>query len=170
MSPPRLSARAKGALLGATTLALVVIGIVLVITGGDDAPGGPSTTTSAPGATPTPTLELSSTSKAAISRLAGLSIPGGVADFLTASTEDRSQIDVTFTLPPDQLDAFVEGSALPKPVAGDRVINHSSPLWKVNPEGTVSGSSDARGAVVRSVETVPEGSRIRVRIVLSPAR
>lgn len=168
MRRPHLSTRAKATLLGATTLALVVIGIVLVVNGGDDRPSAPSTTTTAPGTPPRPTLDLTDSSKDAVGRLAGLSIPAGAADFLSASTEDRSQLDVTFTLAPDQVDAFVTGSALPDPVAGNRVITHSSPLWKVNPQGTVSGSSDVHGSVVRAVETVPEGDRTRVRIVLSP--
>lgn len=168
MTLPRPGARARTVLLAAVTLALVVIGIVLVVTGGEDRPTAPSTTAPRPGTATRPTLDLSDSSKAAVSRLAGLSIPGAAADFLTASTEDRTQLDVTFTLPADQVAAFTDGSALPAPVAGDRVITHSSPLWKVNPEGQVSGSSDVRGGVSRAVETVPEGDRIRVRVVLTP--
>ncbi|MBS1838057.1 MAG: hypothetical protein JST64_10225 [Actinobacteria bacterium] len=168
MRRPHLSTRSRATLLGAATLLLVVIGIVLVITGGDERPTAPTTTTTAPGTPPKATLDLTSSSKDAVSRLAGLSIPAGAADFLSASTEDRTQLDVTFTLPADQVDAFVAGSGLPTPIAGTRVITHSSPLWKVNPEGRVSGSSDDHGTVIRAVETVPEGDRVRVRIVLSP--
>lgn len=151
------------------TVVLVVVGIVLVITGGDDHPTAPSTTTTPAGSATRPTLDLSHTSSAAVARMAGLVIPAGDADFLTASTEDRSQLDVTFTLPENQMASFVEGSKLPALVAGDRVINHSSPLWKLNPEGTVSGAADTHGGVARAVESVPEGTRVRIRVVLSPA-
>ncbi len=168
MSRPQLSARSRATLLAAVTLLLVVIGIVLVVTGGDDRPTGPSTTTTAAGTAVKPTLDVGDSSKDAVARLAGLSIPAGAADFLSASTEDRTQLDVTFTLPTDQEEAFVTGSGLPDLVPGDRVITHSSPLWKVNPEGRVSGASDVHWTIVRSVETVAEGDRIRVRIVLSP--
>lgn len=167
-------------LLGAAVVLIVVIGIVLVISGGDDAPTAPSTTTTslAPGATPAATLPLSDTSIAGIAALAGLAVPDDVADFLTASTEDRTQLDVTFTLPPDEVDTFITGSGFPT-LGEDRVITHSSPLWKVNPSGEVRGAADESGSVRRAVETVPEtapesgggagGARVRVRLVVTPA-
>lgn len=178
MTLPELGTRTRARLLGAAVLLLVVIGIVLVVTGTDERTTAPSTTRApagssgpagSPGSDTRPTLELSDTSKAGVSRTGGLSIPAGAADFLSASTEDRTQLDVTFTLPPGQVAAFVSGSNLATPVAGDRVITHSSPLWKVNPEGDVSGVADVHSGVARAVETVGEGDRVRVRIVLSPA-
>lgn len=162
-------------LLGAAAVALVVIGIVLVVTGGDDAPTGPSTTTTtaSDGQAPTATLALDDTSVAGVSALAALTVPDGVEDFLSAATENKAQLDVSFTLPTDQVAAFTSASGFPALVAGDQVITHSSPLWKVNPEGEVSGASDtvrgSGGEVVRAVETVPEGDRVRVRLVVTPA-
>lgn len=164
-----LSVTWRRRLLGAATVVIVVVGIVLVVTGGDDAPTAPSTTTTslAPGETPTPTLALSDTSMAGVAELAGLALPDSTSDFLTAAPEGRTQLDVTFTLATDDLDGFVSGSGFP--ALGDkRVITHSSPLWKVNPEGEVRGAADRTGSVARAVEGVAEDGRMRVRLVLTP--
>ena len=154
---------------GVVALALVALGLVLVLTGGDDA-ATPSTTTTrrAGGATPA-TLPLADTSRAAIQRLAGLVLPAGAADFLTAKLGDDTQLDVTFTLPAGAPDAFAPSSDPPPPKPGNPVIEHSSPLWKLTPEGTISGTADTHGDVARAVELVPEGDRLRVRVVITPA-
>jgi len=160
-------------LLGALAVVLVVVGIVLVVTG-DDEPTGPSTTTTtvADGQAPTATLPLDDTSVEGVSSMAGLVVPDGAKDFLTAATENKAQLDVTFTLPSDLVAAFVSGSGFPALVEGEKVVTHSSPLWKLNPEGTESGAADSVTVdgvtVVRAVETVPEGDRVRVRLVLTP--
>lgn len=168
-----MSNSTKLRLLGALAVVLVVVGIVLVVTG-DDEPTGPSTTTTtvADGQAPTATLPLDDTSVKGVSSMAGLVVPDGAKDFLTAATENKAQLDVTFTLPSDQVDAFVSGSGFPALVEGEKVVTHSSPLWKLNPEGTESGAADSVTVdgvtVVRAVETVPEGDRVRVRLVLTP--
>ena len=168
-----MSNSTKLRLLGALAVVLVVVGIVLVVTGGDE-PTGPSTTTTtvADGQTPTATLPLDDTSVEGVSSMAGLVVPDGAKDFLTAATENKAQLDVTFTLPSDQVEAFVSGSGFPALVEGEKVVTHSSPLWKLNPEGTESGAACSVTVdgvtVVRAVETVPEGDRVRVRLVLTP--
>lgn len=168
-----MSNSTKLRLLGALAVVLVVVGIVLVVTG-DDEPTGPSTTTTtvADGQAPTATLPLDDTSVEGVSSMAGLVVPDGAKDFLTAATENKAQLDVTFTLPSDQVEAFVSGSGFPALVEGEKVVTHSSPLWKLNPEGTESGAADSVPVdgvtVVRAVETVPEGDRVRVRLVLTP--
>lgn len=168
-----MSNSTKLRLLGALAVVLVVVGIVLVVTG-DDEPTGPSTTTTtvADGQAPTATLPLDDTSVEGVSSMAGLVVPDGAKDFLTAATENKAQLDVTFTLPSDQVDAFVSGSGFPALVEGEKVVTHSSPLWKLNPEGTESGAAGSVTVdgvtVVRAVETVPEGDRVRVRLVLTP--
>lgn len=168
-----MSNSTKLRLLGALAVVLVVVGIVLVVTG-DDEPTGPSTTTTtvADGQAPTATLPLDDTSVKGVSSMAGLVVPDAAKDFLTAATENKAQLDVTFTLPSDQVDAFVSGSGFPALVEGEKVVTHSSPLWKLNPEGTESGAADSVTVdgvtVVRAVETVPEGDRVRVRLVLTP--
>ena len=168
-----MSNSTKLRLLGALAVVLVVVGIVLVVTGGDE-PTGPSTTTTtvADGQAPTATLPLDDTSVKGVSSMAGLVVPDAAKDFLTAATENKAQLDVTFTLPSDLVAAFVSGSGFPALVEGEKVVTHSSPLWKLNPEGTESGAADSVTVdgvtVVRAVETVPEGDRVRVRLVLTP--
>lgn len=139
-------------------LALVLFG------GGDDTDGSESG-----GAT----LDLSDTDADSVSELAGLELPDSTSDFLTARLDDDSQLDVTFTIDPADEATFLDGSDLPRPVEGGRVILHSSPLWELNAEGTVSGSVDTAGAgtssVARTVELVAEGDRLRVRLVITPA-
>ena len=176
------SRRLLPVLLGAAAVALVVIGVVLVVTGGDtDTPapdgrtGGTATTDATPdgtadGSAPAVTLPLQDTSQAAVEELTGLVLPAGTADFLTAQLEDGTQLDVTFTIPAAAADAFISASGLPTPVEGDRVVIHSSPLWKLNPEGTIRGALDSSGQVTRAVELVPEGTdRLRARVVITPA-
>lgn len=150
-------------------LVLVVglaLGVWLVIAGGSSQPPGTSRSTSGHrgGA-----LDLSDTAQRAVAELGGFAFPRSTADFLTAKLNDSSQLDITFTIDPADEHAFVEGSSLPDPVSGDRVITHSSPLWKLNPDGTISGTRDPHGDVNRQVELVPEKGRLRVRAVLTPA-
>jgi hypothetical protein len=153
----------------AVALGLVVVGIVLIVTGDDDpAPTAPTTT--APAKTSTrATLPLDDTSQAALAKLTGLSFPAGTADFLSTHLDDGSQLDLTFTIPTAARAAFVTGSGLPALEDGRRVVTHSSPLWKLNPEGKIAGATDRHGTVVRAVELVPEGNRLRARVVISPA-
>ena len=99
-----MSNSTKLRLLGALAVVLVVVGIVLVVTG-DDEPTGPSTTTTtvADGQAPTATLPLDDTSVKGVSSMAGLVVPDAAKDFLTAATENKAQLDVTFTLPSGQV-------------------------------------------------------------------
>jgi hypothetical protein len=73
-------------------------------------------------------------------------------------------------LPAGAVDAVVADSGLPEPVADQRVVLHSSPLWKLNPEpGTdLRGVLDETGDVRRAVELVtePDGS-VRARVVIT---
>lgn len=178
------SRRLLPVLLGAAAVALVVIGVVLVVTDTDTetpapAPdgrsGGTDATDATPGGTadgsaPAVTLPLQDTSQAAVEDLTGLVLPAGTADFLTAQLDDGTQLDVTFTIPVAAADSFVSASGLPTPVEGDRVVIHSSPLWKLNPEGAIRGALDTSGQVSRAVELVPEGTdRLRARVVITPA-
>jgi hypothetical protein len=158
---------------------LALGGLAMVLFGGggdtaDDAAG--DTDGSASGSA---TLDLSDTDADAVSELAGLGLPESTSDFLTARLDDDSQLDVTFTIDPAEEAEFVEGSGLPQPVEGERVILHSSPLWELNTEGTVRGSADRpdpgggstdQPRVRRAVELVEEGDLVRVRLVVTPAR
>ena len=139
----------------------------------DDGPAAPRTTTTRPG--PPSTLPFTNVSQAELARQTGVSFPPGTADFLTAQLQNRSQLDVTFTMPADQAATFVSGSKLRQPAAGKRVVTHTSPLWKLNADGEIRGTvrtvTTPDGARLRlAVELVDEpGGRVRVRMVVSPA-
>lgn len=154
-------------------------GIFLVVTGGDDSSDTPTTTTIADtpaGADPTADqrdpLPLEDTSQAAIEELTGLVVPDDATDFLTARLDSGRQLDVTFVVPAASVDAFVADSGLPEPVVDERVVIHSSPLWKLNPDPgtTLRGTSDSYDAVDRAVELIaePDGT-VRTRIVITSA-
>jgi hypothetical protein len=165
--------------LGALIVGLAV-GVVLVVTGGSDETAGPTTTTSvaadaaapADPATDTQPLPLDDTSQQGIESLSGLVLPDGVTDFLTARLDDDRQLDVTFQLPADGVDAFLRDSGLPDLAPDQRVVIHSSPLWKLNPdEGTtLVGGTDRYGDIARAVEllTAPDGT-VRARVVITSA-
>jgi hypothetical protein len=144
---------------------LVVVaaaGIVLVVAGGGD--GGADGSGEASG------LAIEDTGADSVAELGGLALPDSTSDFLTARLDDDSQLDVTFTIAAESEEEFLQGSALADPVEDQRVILHSSPLWELNAEGTVRGSSDlAPTGVRRAVELVEEGGLVRVRLVITPA-
>lgn len=164
----------------------LAVGLFLVFTGGDDEGSAPSSTTSSSvvdggdpdgAGTGGPSddllpLPLEDTSQAAIEELTGLDLPDGAAEFLTARLDDDRQLDITFVLPADAVDEFVSASGLPELAEDRRVVIHSSPLWRLNPdEGTsLVGGSDRFGDVQRSVEllTSPEGT-VRARVVIISA-
>lgn len=164
----------------------LAVGLFLVFTGGDDegsTPSSPTTSSVVDGADPDAggtdgpsddlsPLPLEDTSQAAIEELTGLDLPEGTAEFLTARLDDDRQLDITFVLPADAVEEFVAASQLPELEADRRVVIHSSPLWRLNPdEGTsLVGGSDRFGDVRRSVEllTSPEGT-VRARVVVIAA-
>lgn len=154
----------------------LVAGLALVLFGGDDRSGDTdrsTTSSSAPSTTaPSDPLPLDDTSQAAIEELTGLSVPADATDFLTARQDDDRQLDLTFVMPASSVAGFVAESGLPQPEADQRVVTHSSPLWKLNPEqGTaLSGATDSYGEVDRAVELVTEtDGRVRARVVITPA-
>lgn len=158
----------------------LALGIGLVIIGGNEADTpAPSTTTApategdAPASTATPgvTLPLTDLSAAAVSQLTGLVFPADMTEFLTAKLDTDTQLDVTFVMPTASTAAFLADSGLPAPTADERLILHSSPLWKLNPdEGTTLSSTQGdAGGVRRVVELLGDGSgTIRARIVITP--
>lgn len=154
----------RRALVGVALLLLAAVGVLLVVTGGEDAEDGPAVT--APQGRPDPTLAIDDLSIAGVEELSGLDVPEEATDFLTARLEDDRQLDVTFTMPPGAEASFLSGSRLPPLAEGARVLLHASPLWKLNPDGTLRGAADVSDGVNRAVELVPEGDRVRVRITL----
>lgn len=151
--------------MGVALVVLLAVGLVLVVTGGDGGDPNPTTTTR-PEGRPGPTLALDDLSVAGVEELSGLAIPRDATDFLTAKLAENQQLDVTFTMAPEDEGGFVTSSGLPPLAPEARVITHSSPLWKLNPEGEIEGAADVRDGINRAVELVPEGDRLRARITL----
>jgi hypothetical protein len=170
--------------IGLVLFAGLVLALGLIILGGgddatdDDAAPSSTTTTSLPTPPPGVTLPLEQLSASAVAQLTGLAFPPDMTDFLTARLDGDTQLDVTFVMPEAAVAEFIESSGLPAPTADERLVLHSSPLWKVNPdEGTTLSSTtdttdatDDTQSVRRVVELVGDGSgTIRARIVITPA-
>jgi hypothetical protein len=148
----------------------LVVGVALVVTGGDDP--STSTTTEAPTSAPSAPLPLDDLSSAAISGFTGLVVPADATDFLTARLDDDRQLDLTFVTTPEGAATFVEASGLPEPVADERIVLHSSPLWKLNPEDEVSlrSTQDTVDGIRRVVELVEStDGTVRARVVITSA-
>lgn len=114
-------------------------------------------------------LRLEDSSQASVEELSGLDFPDSASGFLSAQLEDGSQLDITAVMPPSEEAGFLVSSGLAAPVEGERVITHASPLWDLNPPGTIRGVADDRARVHRAVELVEEDGSLRVRAVITPA-
>lgn len=110
-------------------------------------------------------LEQVSPTKADISSEAGIAFPDSTADFRLVRISGR-QLDVTFTVTADDVDAFASGSGITL-ADGQRVITHASPLWDVTIGDAMSGGSSTRNNLERSAEVVPDGDRATVRLTLT---
>ena len=160
--------------------ASLVLAIGLIVSGGDgpspaDDPATTTTTTAdtAPPSSTAPgvTLPLQDLSVAAITELTGLVFPADMTEFLTSRLEGDTQLDITFVVPVASAGAFLTASGLPTPVPDQRLVTHSSPLWKLNPDPgtTLSSTQDDVGDVKRVVELIGDGGpNIRARIVITP--
>ncbi|MFM7069001.1 MAG: hypothetical protein ACKOYM_06015 [Actinomycetes bacterium] len=134
------------------SLALVAAGTSC----GESASSGGDRSTTSASTGPPRTLPFESVTKDELAQQLGVKFPADTADFLTARLPNRSQLDVTFTVPAAAVASFASASGFPRPVAGQRVISHTSPLWKLNPDATINGS-------VRTV-TTNTGDRLRVAL------
>lgn len=117
------------------------------------------------------TLPLDDLSVTAITEMSGLTFPTDMTEFLTSRGDKNRQLDLTFVIPSASAATFLADSGLPAPVANKRVVIHSSPLWKVNPQegSTISSSQGTFGQVKRAVELVGESPGfIRARVVITP--
>lgn len=117
------------------------------------------------------TLPLDDLSVTAITKMSGLTFPTDMTEFLTSRGDTNRQLDLTFVIPSASAATFLADSGLPAPVANKRVVFHSSPLWKVNPQegSTISSSQGKFGQVKRAVELVGESPGfIRARVVITP--
>ena len=173
----------RNVIIGIVLVAGFALGVGLVLIPDDGTPAqtveedgatnGGSDSGSGSGSLPAPrSLEIDDTSMASIAELTDMEFPASAEQFQTAATEDLTQLDVSFTIPTSDEAAFLSGSGLSEPVEDERTILHSSPLWKLNADGTstIRGVADSTDTVNRAVELVPEGEgRTRVRIVITPA-
>lgn len=173
----------RNGLIAIVLTALLVFGIGLVVLGGDggstagqDSAQAGSSPDGADGSTPSTEpsapLAIDDLSTTGVAELTGLALSDDTRDFLTASTEDRRQLDVTFVLNADAVDTFVAESGLPEPEDGARVVQHSSPLWKLNPDegSTITATADERDGLRRAVEFIDAGDgTILVRATFTTA-
>ena len=175
-----MTRRTRNSLIGGVLSAGLVIGLFLVVTGGSaDSPDATAPTEPGGTATTEPTTERAEPlalpaelTQEAVATLSGLAIPATASEFLTARLDSDRQLDVTFVIPADSVDAFLADSGLETPEDDRRVVLHSSPLWKLNPDPgtTLAGTSDTVDDINRAVEllTAADGS-VRVRAVLTSA-
>jgi len=185
--PSRARVRTRDLVIVGILLLGLLAGLALVITGGGSEP--PEETAASRATLP------QDTSITALEEWAGLAFPEGTDDLLTARPGGE-QLDVTFTMPAEAEQGFVEGSGLPELVPGERQVLHSSPLWRLNPgdseEGTgttasssstpststtvppttapqpeIRGANDVYEGIRRAVEVLEESpGTLRVRAVL----
>lgn len=133
---PARRVRPRDVIVVALLVAGLLAGTLLVIFGGDTSTD-PTTTDPAEAGAQGGTLPLDDLSLEAVEGWSGLRVPDGAEGFLTARVGE-GQLDVTFTMSPEDEASFIEGSGLPEPEPGQRKILHTSPLWKLNP-----GAEDA---------------------------
>lgn len=98
-----------------------------------------------------------------IEERSGLTLPASVEGFrATRTTTDQLQVTATVT------DA--DGTRLADDLgleADRRVVTHSSPLWELNPSGTIRGGTSRHEEVERTVEVIDDdGARSTVRMIL----
>jgi hypothetical protein len=108
-------------------------------------------------ATPTTTTKSlpfdGSPSQAVLAEAAGLNFPASVSGYRSVRITG-SELNVSFTIAATDVDPFVSGSHLGALVANKRIILHSSPVWDLNPTGTVQSAVSRRRGIERGVEVV----------------
>lgn len=130
--------------------------------------GGDSSVTRPSATGPAATLPWTAPTKAEVADAAGLELPGSVTAWRSVLMSP-GELDVAFTISPDDVAGFDEASGLGLE-ADARVVTHASPLWELNVEGTYAGSSTAHGKVRRAVEVVTptdDAAPAQVRMVLT---
>ena len=104
--------------------------------------------------------------KNTVAKAAGLVFPASTGGYESVRV-DPSELDLTFTIAPDDVDGFVTDSGLGT-LADGRIIQHSSPVFPQNPTGTVRSSTSQHGELTRIVEVVDQpGQPTVVRLVIT---
>lgn len=178
----------RNAVIAAVLVVGFALGLALVLLGGDDDPvdtpdrpvTGSAPTEQSPieqspsERAPTDGARLDvgdDVSESTLAELSGIVVPEDAAEFLSARLDDDSQLDVTFTLPPDAVAEFLTRSALPATTPDERLILHSSPLWQLNPEPgqALVSTGDETDRVRRAVELIEVSpDTVRVRVTITP--
>jgi len=117
-------------------------------------PGGSAATTTAAG----PTLPFEgSPSEAVLAEAAGLTFPTTINGYRSVRVA-TNELDVSFTIPATDLDAFITGSHLGTLVANKKIINHPSPVWDLQTTGSVQSVVSNRRGIERGIEVVASAS------------
>lgn len=122
-------------------------------------PGGATTTTQIP----LPFSE--SPSRAEVERASGLRLPASTSDYRSVRVGE-GELDITFRFATGDVDAFVAASKLP-PLGDQRLIAHPSPVWSLDPGGTVRSTSTTRRGLRIAVEIIDGGATSTARIVIA---
>lgn len=109
-------------------------------------------------------LEQVAPTKADVARDAGIVFPESTAGFRLVRL-GNNQVDVTFTISPDDVDEFASGTGVELTV-GERAIVHASPLWDVAVTKPLRGGSSTLDGIRRDVEVVDDGAIATVRLSL----
>ncbi len=130
-------------------------------------PGAVSTTTATGKSLPFD----GSPSQAVLAEAADLSFPESVAGYRSVRVSN-DELDVSFTIAAADLQPFVTGSHLGTLTANKRVINHPSPVWDLNPTGSVQSTVSERHGVQRAIEVVVSDTNPTtdtVRLLVAPS-
>ena len=101
--------------------------------------------------------------RAQIEERSGLELPAST-DAFRATRTSSTELQLTATVTDADGRALADELGLE---SGRRVVTHASPLWELNPLGTISGGTSSDGDVRRSVELVDDaGDRSTLRVVL----
>lgn len=113
---------------------------------------------------PPAALDQVAPTRADVARDAGVDFPESTAGFRLVRL-GPNQIDVTFTVSPDDVESFASGTGV-ELTAGERAITHASPLWDVAVTAPLRGGSSTRNGIRRDVEVVDGGAIATVRLSL----
>jgi len=98
-----------------------------------------------------------------IEERSGVTLPASVEGFRATRTA-TDQLQVTATVTDGDGARLADDLGLE---ADRRVVTHSSPLWELNPGGTIRGGTSRHEEVERAVEVIDDdGSRSTVRMIL----
>jgi hypothetical protein len=113
-------------------------------------PGGANATTTVAG----PSLPFEgSPSDAVLAEAAGLTFPTSINGYRSVRVA-ANELDVSFTIPATDLDAFVTDSHFGALVPNKKIINHPSPVWDLTTTGTVQSAVSTRRGIERGIEVV----------------